>query len=220
MPSKKDLLYPIIVGLTVSFVVLFGQRILAQIDAPAPVPPAELIYAYSTSVIGKDDLVALFPNRFSASDDSKNSVVVSNLTIVNASGRDLKDLDIVALNRFFKAPKWVDVKVDSTDTIFVDTLDEKSIDTNGTMKIDIKKFGRNGQIEISVKSDDMAFIPELQTSREDIILKPISYPLYLSSTAPQPEIDYFLLFVTLLSSVLAGVVTYLAKDKLRVPSDT
>ena len=203
---RKELIYPIIVGIVVSFATLVGSTALENWRQPTPLPPAQLIYSVNGNVVTKDDLKELFPGKFN--DDSAKPIFASNLTISNASGRPLKDIDIVATSQISLDPKWVSIEVNLDDVILKERINRRSIDENGHLRIKVEKFGKIGNIEISVKSDDIIFSPVLDSPQENVEFRSINIPQFLYvKTDPRRSFSYEI-FISLILSVLAAAGTY------------
>jgi len=114
---RKDLVYPTVVGIVVGLILLFGGILVEQWRKPVPIPPAEIIYGYSSTTINSADLSERFPTKFSR-EDEENSIYTSTLFILNASGRSLRNLNFVATNRFYRPSKWIKLDVDISGAIF------------------------------------------------------------------------------------------------------
>jgi hypothetical protein len=203
---KKELIYPIIVGIVVSFVTLIGGVAVDNWRQPALLPPAQLIYSHNSDVITKDDLKELFPGKFN--DDAESLIVVSHLTITNASGRSLKDIDIVATSKLYMDPKWISIDVDLDDVILKERINRSAIDENGNLRVKIEKFGRDGSLNLSVKSDTIAFSPTLDSPQENVEFRSINIPQYMYMKTEQPRSTGLIILISLINALLASVATY------------
>ena len=206
---KKELVFPTVVGVVTGLVLLLGGILVEQLRKPDPVPPAEIIYGQISTVVSKDDLSKRFPEKFN--DEEENSVLyISTVFIRNNSGRSLKNLNFVVSSRIFRTPRWMDLDIDVSDAILESAIDANSIDSNGTLRFTISKFDKDADIEITFKSDDLAFFPELDTTNSNIKLRDVSIPQYVYAASTDKTGVRWDFVLALIGALLAAIGAYFA----------